>query len=334
MRVIIFGAGAVGSVLGGRLHQGGADVVLIARPAHVAAIRETGLLLRDGTGEVRVGVDVSESIRTLTPRKDDAVLVTAKSQDVGPIHDEILGWNPDASVICGTNGVEHERIALRRFQNVYGMVIQLPATFESPGEVTALCSPTNAIVDVGRYPNGTDDVTQQLSQMFGAAPKVLCEPDGNVMVKKHGKILMNLGNAAEAAIGLSGRGHPVVAAAQEEAKRVYETASVRWEISDPAEKVRHHERMKTMQFVFPEGQTFLGGSTWQGLAKGSSSVETDYFNGEIALLGRLHGVATPINNFLQRLARDLAMSRVGPASMSAEELNARWKAFVSNDGEV
>jgi 2-dehydropantoate 2-reductase len=70
------------------------------------------------------------------------------------------------------------------------------------------------------------------------------------------------------------------------------------------------------------------------LVGGSSSVETDYFNGEIALLGRLHGVATPINDFLQRLARDLAMSRVGPASMSAEELNAKWNEAVSNEGEV
>ena len=39
VRVIIYGAGAVGSVIGGRLRQGGADVVLVSRPAHVAAIR-------------------------------------------------------------------------------------------------------------------------------------------------------------------------------------------------------------------------------------------------------------------------------------------------------
>ena len=46
VRVIIYGAGAVGSVIGGRLRQGGADVVLVARPAHAAAIRQSGLALR------------------------------------------------------------------------------------------------------------------------------------------------------------------------------------------------------------------------------------------------------------------------------------------------
>jgi 2-dehydropantoate 2-reductase len=328
MRIVIFGAGAVGSVLGGRLSQGGADVVLVARPAHVDAINANGLLLRDGASEVRIQVPAVKSLRELTAGPHDVVLITAKTQDVGPIHDEISAWNPHAAVVCGTNGVEHERMALRRFENVYGMVIQLPSTFETPGEVVALCSPTNAIVDVGRYPRGIDDVAQKISDAFDAAPNVLCEADADVMVKKSGKILLNLGNSAEAAVGLSGRGQPVVAAAQEEAKRVYEAANVQWEVADSDERSRYNERVKTMQFVFPEGQTFLGGSTWQGLAKGSTSVETDYFNGEIALLGRLHGVPTPINNFLQQLARDLATSGAGPASMTPEELASRWKAAV------
>jgi 2-dehydropantoate 2-reductase len=330
MRIVIFGAGAVGSVLGGRLAQGGADVVLVARPAHADAINANGLLLRDGVSEVRVNVPAVKSLRELTAGPNDVVLITAKTQDVGPIHDEISAWNSQVAVVCGTNGVEHERMALRRFANVYGMVIQLPSTFEKPGEVTALCSPTNAIVDVGRYPRGHDDTAQQISDVFTKAPNVLCDPDADVMVKKSGKILLNLGNTAEAAVGISGRGQPVVAAAQAEAKRVYEAANIAWEVADPEDRTRYNERVKTMQFVVPEGQTFLGGSTWQGLAKGSTSVETDYFNGEIALLGRLYGVPTPINTFLQHLARELAASGAGPGSMTPEELDAKWKAAVSS----
>ena len=44
-------------------------------------------------------------------------------------------------------------MALRRFARVYAMVIQLPAEFEKPGEVTILCGPTNAILDVGPLPD-------------------------------------------------------------------------------------------------------------------------------------------------------------------------------------
>ncbi|MGW2548461.1 ketopantoate reductase family protein, partial [Kitasatospora sp. NPDC001574] len=49
MRYIIIGAGAVGGTIGARLHEGGHEVVLVARGAHLAALRETGL--RFGTPE-------------------------------------------------------------------------------------------------------------------------------------------------------------------------------------------------------------------------------------------------------------------------------------------
>ena len=78
-----------------------------------------------------------------------------------------------------------------------------------------------------------------------------------------------------------------------------------------------------------EGLTFLGGSTWQSLAKGASSVETDYFNGEITLLGRLHGIATPHNAYLQSLAQRMLVAGVGAASMTPEQVEAEWQAAVS-----
>ena len=43
------------------------------------------------------------------------------------------------------------------------------------------------------------------------------------------------------------------------------------------------------------GRERAGSSTRQSLARGTATVETDYLNGEIALLGRLHGVPTPVN---------------------------------------
>ncbi len=329
MRIVIFGAGAVGSVLGGRLEQGGADVVLVARPAHATAINEGGLTLRNGDGADVIRVRAVSSVYELSAQANDVVLITAKTQDTGPIHDELVAWNPHCAVVCGTNGVEHERLALRKFDNVYGMVIQLPATFETPGVVTALCSPTNALVDVGRYPSGNEAVCEEIAAAMQSAPHVSCETDSDVMVKKYGKILINLGNAAEAAIGLSGRGHAAVTAAQEEAKRVYQAAGIRWEIADVEERARYAERVKTLGFVVPEGTSFLGGSTWQSLAKGARSVETDSFNGEITLLGRLHGVPTPHNAFLQRLATQLVAAGAPPASMSSEELDQRWASAVS-----
>lgn len=326
MRIIVFGAGAVGSVIGGRLHQGGADVVLVARPAHAAAVARDGLLLRTGEGEDRVAVAAVDSIAALVPRPDDVILITAKTQDTPAIHDALAAWNPGAAVVCGTNGVEHERAALRRFEHVYAMVVQLPATFESPGAVTALCTPTNALIDLGRYPAGVDATATEFAGIASVAPHLSCETDPDVMAKKYAKILVNLGNAAEAAIGPKGRFQPVVTAAQEEGRAVFSAAGIRTsdDLSDEAAKARYAERMSGMQFRIPPDQSFLGGSTWQSLAKGATTVETDYFNGEIVLLGRMHGVATPHNAFLQHLAHDLVRRRAQPGAMSAEELEQLW----------
>src|SRR4029078_3747937 len=67
VRVIRVGAGAVGSVSGGRLRQGGADVVMVSRPAHVSAIRERGLTLRTAKDVDVVDVDAVASIEELPP---------------------------------------------------------------------------------------------------------------------------------------------------------------------------------------------------------------------------------------------------------------------------
>jgi 2-dehydropantoate 2-reductase len=325
VRVIIYGAGAVGSVIGGRLRQGGADVALVARPAHAEAIRDRGLVLRTAKGSDVIDLEAVTSIGELTPTGDDIVIVTAKTQDTPQIHAELSDWCTDVPIVCGTNGVEQERMALRRFADVYGMVIQLPAQFEKAGEVTVLCAPTNAILDVGRYPSGIDDTAKQLAALLDGSPHVLSEADDDVMTKKYGKLLINLGNAADAACAISGRGCRVVAAAIEEGKSAFAAAGIRWE--QPPARVDHYKgRSATMQFDIPTGDTFIGGSTWQSLMKGASSLETDYFNGEIIMLGRLHGIATPANEFLQGYAARMLREEIPAGSMTADQLDAEWQS--------
>ena len=323
VRVIIFGAGAVGSILGGRLHQGGAAVVLVARPAHVDAISTNGLHLRMASHTDSIDVPAVTSVHELRPGEDDVVIITAKTQDTSAIHDALLAWNPNVAVVCGTNGVEHERMALRRFERVYGMVIQMPSQFERPGEVTALYSPNNALVDVGRYPSGIDETTATLAAMIKASPRLSCEPDADVMVQKYAKLLVNLGNAADAACGRDGRNARVVAVAIEEGRRAFDAADIRYRQPDEM-KERMRLRMATMQFDLPVGDTFLGGSTWQSLAKGATTLETDYFNGEINMLGRIHGIATPANVFLQQLAATMLRHKTQPGMRSTADLDAEY----------
>jgi len=66
-----------------------------------------------------------------------------------------------------------------------------------------------------------------------------------------------------------------------------------------------------------------GGSSWQSLARGTGRIEADYLNGEIVLLGRLHGVPTPVNALLQATANRMARERSAPGSLSEESLLAQ-----------
>ncbi|HET7572801.1 MAG TPA: ketopantoate reductase C-terminal domain-containing protein [Gaiellaceae bacterium] len=60
----------------------------------------------------------------------------------------------------------------------------------------------------------------------------------------------------------------------------------------------------------------------QGLLRGAGAIEVDYLNGEIVLLGRLHGVPAPANALLQRLAHELARGERRLGAASEDELLA------------
>ena len=86
MRYVIFGAGAIGGTIGGRLAEHGHDVVLVARGAHHDALRDRGLLLRTPSGPVQVQVPVTDDVATLGLGAGDVEVVGTKSQDLSLIH--------------------------------------------------------------------------------------------------------------------------------------------------------------------------------------------------------------------------------------------------------
>jgi len=63
----------------------------------------------------------------------------------------------------------------------------------------------------------------------------------------------------------------------------------------------------------------------QSLARGARSLETDYLNGEIVVLGKLHGIPTPYNRTLQRVVNEFARTGKRPGSLTVEQLQALAK---------
>ncbi len=318
MRFVVLGAGAVGGVVGGRLAQHGHHVVLVARRAHGVAIASDGLLLRSPDDEVRVPIEVVSHPDELALDGDDVVLLAVKGQDTHSALRALAGGPPDLAVACLQNGVDNERQVLRRTPNTYAVPVMLPATYLRPGVVDASSAPITGILDVGRYPTGVDDRAEAISAAF-ASSSFSSVTNPTVMRFKWSKLLMNLGNALEAAIGPIGRSSDLYTAAQAEAEAVIAAAGI--DCASPAEDSERRGDLISLRRV--AGERRGGGSSWQSLARGTGSIEVDLLNGEIVLLGRLHGLPTPVNELLQVVAHELARAKAPPGSLSEADLLAR-----------
>ncbi|HEX4821489.1 MAG TPA: 2-dehydropantoate 2-reductase [Acidimicrobiales bacterium] len=319
MRFVVYGAGGIGGVLGARLFENGNDAFLIARGAHGETIQRDGLRVESPDGTTTVRVPAATHPSDLDWREDDVVLLAMKSQDTEPaLVDLVPLVDHRIAVVSLQNGVANERMMLRHFHNVYGVCVMCPTTYLEPGVVQANSTPNTGILDIGRYPNGTDDTAIAIASAFSASTYV-SEARPDIMRWKHQKLLMNLGNIIEAACGPSARAGELATRARAEGIAVLQAAGIDY-ASDEEDRERRGELLRMRPI---DGQRRGGGSTWQSLARGATSLETDYLNGEIVLLGRLHGVATPVNAMLQHLAYELAASGAVPGSMDADDVLAR-----------
>jgi 2-dehydropantoate 2-reductase len=104
MRICIFGAGAIGGLMGARLAQSGADVSLFARGPHLAAMQERGLELRTDEGSILTHPVATNDAASLGPQ--DYVVVTLKAHSVpGALPSLMPLIGPDTAVVMGVNGV-------------------------------------------------------------------------------------------------------------------------------------------------------------------------------------------------------------------------------------
>jgi 2-dehydropantoate 2-reductase len=337
MRFIVYGAGGVGGVVGGRLAQHGHDVVLIARGKHFDAIRDRGLRIESPDEAVTLRLPVFDRPAPISFTPADIVLLAMKGQDTLAALDALAQVAPpDVAIVCMQNGVANERIALRRFANVYGVFVYCATAHLTPGVVQAWYAPTTGILDIGRYPAATQPTAQSPKPRPQSGPAsaaatdtfadtvaaafrrstFLSEPRADIMRWKYRKLLMNLGNAVEALCGSAARGSAIVDQARREGVECLNAAGIGF-ISDESDPLR---REKTLEFRPIDGRTRGGGSTWQSLERGATSIETDYLNGEIVLLGRLHGIPTPVNEMLQQLSREAVLKGQSPATLSLDTL--------------
>ncbi len=315
MRFVVYGAGAVGGVVGAQLHRSGHNVMLVARGAHFEAIQDNGLLFANPAEQVLLDIPVVDEIAKAGVGRDTVVLLTVKTQDTAACVEELRQVaDPETPIVCIQNGVESERIVLRYFTNVYGVPVMCPCLFIEPGVVQAYSAPVTGILDLGRCPSGTDTIAEAVAAAFSSATFV-SETRPDIMRWKYRKLIRNLRNGVEAVCGRAASRGRIAELATVEAEMVLVAAGI--DVAPLEEDEARRGSILNTGTV--DGSTRPGGSVWQSLTRGVGTVETDYLSGHIVLLGRLHGVPTPVNELLQRLAADMAVSRKEPGAVTEDE---------------
>jgi 2-dehydropantoate 2-reductase len=287
---VLYGSGAVGGVIGGRLSLAGHDVTLVARGEHLARIVADGLVLDTAEGRHAVQAPATDTAAGVEWRDDTVVVLAVKSHQTEAALADLVRHAPaTVPVVCAQNGVTNEPATLRRFAHTYAITVMLPAQHLEPGVVVQGCHPVPGILDIGRYPSGTDQVTYRVSaDLRSAGFESVPRPD--IMAWKYRKLVTNaVGDVSAVLPDEADELKPLVRA---EAEAVLAAAGVPV-VSHEADLERRGDLLRGRADV--DGPNSLG----QSIERRTAGTEVDFRAGEVVLLGRLHGVPTPANERVQ-----------------------------------
>jgi len=133
MRIVVFGAGSLGTAIGALLARKN-EVVLVGRPRNVSAIRERGVRVV-GDIDLRVEVEARASIDGIAP--PELLIVSTKSYDTAAAIEECRDWvGKDTKVLTLQNGLGNlELLRDWRAERAFGGTTTLGANLLEPGKV-------------------------------------------------------------------------------------------------------------------------------------------------------------------------------------------------------
>jgi 2-dehydropantoate 2-reductase len=294
MRIAVIGAGGIGAIYGAALAKAGADVTFVARGAHLAAMRESGLRIEGDRGETLIRpVQATDDIAAIGPV--DIVLSCVKLWDVesaGAQFRAIIG--PDTAVVPLQNGVDaHERlIPILGRDAVMGGTAFVTGSIVAPGVVRqtgAYCQMTFGELDGHVSRRG-----ERLRDICAAAGiEGILSPD--VMVPLWQKFIL--------LVPLSG-----VNALTRVPLGIYRTDPDLWALVEAvAYETVAVGRAEGVNLPADIAETVLAQirsmpdhhmtSMCNDLLRGNR-IELPWFAGKVVELGRRHGVPTPANAFI------------------------------------
>jgi thiosulfate/3-mercaptopyruvate sulfurtransferase len=327
-RYIVIGAGGVGVSIAAELQRAGREVVIVARGAQLEFLRVRKLRYArpDGARSLDLAAVGDPSEVDLTP--DDVLVLATKTQDAEAA---VADWawrrvrHPDGTwrqagvtipLLTTQNGLETERVALRRFASVLGGVLWIPATYVQAGEVISAGTPAVGVIWLGAYPGGSHPRLAGIADEVRAAGfEVQVVED--ILRWKAAKLLGSVTFVLAALYPAGERREQAAHLLRTEAREILVAAG--YGIADiAAESTADVSRFTAAPMA---GRERGGNSTWQSFSR-SSPLETDFLNGEIVLAARLLGKTAPANEAAAERARAAWRDGVAPGSLSEDDLLA------------
>jgi len=327
-RYIVIGAGGVGVSIAAELQRAGREVVIVARGAQLEFLRVGKMRYArpDGTRSLELPAVGDPAEVDLTA--DDVLVLATKTQDVEAA---VADWawrpvrHPDGTrrqagasipLLTTQNGLETERLALRRFASVLAGVLWIPATYVQAGEVISAGTPVVGVIWLGAYPGGSHPRLAGIADDVRAAGfEVQVVED--IVRWKAAKLLGSVTFVLAALYPVGERREQAAQLLRTEAREILVAAG--YGIADvAAESTADVSRFTAAPMA---GRERGGNSTWQSFSR-SSPLETDFLNGEIVLAARLLGQTAPANEAVAERARAAWRDGVAAGSLSEDDLLA------------
>lgn len=289
MKILILGAGAIGGYVGGRLHQSGADVTFLVRPARREALQRDGLVIKSTKG------DITQKVKTVLDGREggpyEVVLLTCKAYDLDSAMEAVApAVGAGTTVVPLLNGLRHLDTLAGRFgaAKVTGGLARVGVALTAAGEV--LHTSPFAAISFGE----TDGKPARPALVALDAAVRKAGIDGglhqNIVQDSWDKWIMLCSLASMCCLmrGTSGdileadEGRAIVLETVEECRKVAAAAGC-----DPGEKGMNNVR----SYLTQKGSRFAA-SMLHDLEKGAM-VEADHVVGDMIARAGKAGIATP-----------------------------------------
>jgi 2-dehydropantoate 2-reductase len=295
-KVAVVGAGAVGGYFGGLLARAGAPMVMIGRPAFVAAVKKNGLFL--DTLQFQESVQADASTELSASRGAEIVLFCVKTTDNATTARALAPLlAPDAIVLSMQNGVDNvEQIRAAAAIEALPTVVYVAASVPEPGRVK----------HVGRgdlVVGPENEATKRIAALFSRAG-VPCRISENIQGELWTKLVWNCALNAISALGRAKYGQ--IAASADAWKvvegAVYEVLAVAAAAGIHPPGLEDPQAALTGALKIATQMAEALSSTGQDLNRGKHT-EIDSLNGYVSRRGAELGVPTPVNHALYALVK-------------------------------